>query len=117
MHVTQENIIDNYTDGIYEGVQYFKSQLRRGIFVKLQALQPDKRFVPQKYFYIGSRVQFGRDKECGVITWMGSVPGCDEECVKIITVSCTQGYICTCVHINYPLYRGMHMQQQEVSKR
>lgn len=70
---------------MYKGVQYFKSQAGRGVFVKLQILQPDKRF--REVFKVGSRVRFGRDKEYGVITWVGDVPGCDEEYVKILRVS------------------------------
>ena len=36
--------MDNYTDGVYEGVRYFESRAGRGKFVRLLALQPDRRF-------------------------------------------------------------------------
>ena len=57
-------------------------------------LEPDKRFVdnatPQQVFKVGSRITFGKEKEiqCGVITWIGTLPGCDEKHVKVETVSC-----------------------------
>ena len=55
------------------------------------ALQPDKRFedvtTPQQVFKIGSRVQFGRPKEYGVIKWIGMIPGSDEQHVRVEMVS------------------------------
>lgn len=80
---------------MYEGVRYFKSRAGRGIFVKMLALRPDRRFTdnttsPQQVFEVGSKVQFGRAKECGVIKWIGNVPGSEEEqYVKVEIVSAT----------------------------
>ena len=81
---------------MYEGKQYFKSRAGRGIFVKMLALRPDRRFVddttpPQQVFKVGSKVQFGRAKEYGVIKWIGNVPGTveEEQYVKVETVSGT----------------------------
>jgi len=55
----------------------------------LLTLQPDKRFIditkPQQTFKVGSRVQFGKPEEYGVITWIGIVHG--EECVQVNMVS------------------------------
>ena len=64
------------------------------------ALQPDKRFIdnptpPEQVFKVGSKVQFGRAKEYGVIKWIGNVPGSVEEgqYVKVETVSATCTYL------------------------
>ena len=52
---------------MHEGIQYFKSRAGRGKFVRLLALQPDKRFVdsntPQQANGTGSSIQFGASKE------------------------------------------------------
>ena len=81
---------------MYEGVRYFESRPGRGKFVKLLALQPDKRFTvsttQQQVFKVGTRVEFGKPKEYGVIKWMGTIDDSEEEYVKVETVSC----ICYC---------------------
>ena len=63
----KKNDVYNYTDGMYEGIQYFKSHAGRGKFVRLLALQPDKRFVnntiQQQANRIGSSMQFSAPKE------------------------------------------------------
>ena len=74
-------------------MQYFESHAGKGKFIELQLLKPDKRFVdnitPQLVFDVGSKVQFGKAKECGVIKWIGNVPQSNEErqYVKVETVS------------------------------
>ena len=84
---------------MYQGVRYFESRAGRGKFVRLLALQPDKRFVdnttpqvtvPQQVFQVGTRVRFGRAKELGVITWIGYIPNTPECSVIVKTVSCIQ---------------------------
>ena len=81
-------------------MRYFESRAGRGKFVKLQTLQPDKRFIddlaPQQVFKVGSRVYFGKPKVYGVIKWIGNIDGCDGEHVIVETVSCTYVYT---VHI------------------
>ena len=83
---------------MFESVPYFKSRPGRGKFVKMLMLQPDKRFIDnttsQQDFEVGSKVQFGRAKEHGVVKWIGNVPGSDEEqqYVTVETVSKTQLY-------------------------
>ena len=78
---------------MFESVQYFKSRPGRGKFVKMLTLRPDKRFLDntasQQAFKVGSKVQFGRAKESGVIKWIGNVSGSNEEqqYVKVETVS------------------------------
>lgn len=88
---------------MFKGKRYFKSRAGRGNFVKLQLLKPDERVLestkPQQVFKLGSRIQFGRHNECGVITWLGKVDDSDEYYVKIITVSCICTYIATYVYI------------------
>ena len=80
----QENIVKNYTDGMYKGVRYFKSHAGRGKFVKLLELEPDKRSI----FKVGDKVEVGRtNKEYGVISWLGNVDGSGEDYVKVVTVS------------------------------
>ena len=85
----QEEIVYNYNDGMYEGVQYFQSHAGRGKFVRLLELQPDKRFmdsITPQAFDIGSKVEVGKsNKEYGVISWVGKVDGSDDY-VKIIMV-------------------------------
>jgi len=74
---------------MFEGVEYFESHPRRGKFVKLLTLQPDKRYLDVKSqdFKVGSRVQFGIPKTFGMIKWIGIPDGCDEEYAKVKTVS------------------------------
>jgi len=38
-------VVENYTNGIRKGVQYFKPQPGRGKFMQLAQLKPDQRFV------------------------------------------------------------------------
>ena len=107
--VIQENIVDNYTDGMHEGVQYFESRAGRGKFVRLLGLQRDKRFMDsttpqqvitpqqiitpqevttsQQDFKVGTRVRFGRQKDLGVIKWIGTISGCPGYHVIVKTVS------------------------------
>ena len=65
--IMKENHVHNHTDGMHEGIQYFKSHDGRGKFVRLLALQPDKRFVDstiqQETNGIGSSTQIGAPKE------------------------------------------------------
>lgn len=65
--IIKENHVYNYTDGMHEGIQYFKSHAGRGKFVRLLTLQPDKRFVDntiqQQANKTGSSIEFGGAKE------------------------------------------------------
>ena len=82
---------------MHNGVRYFKSRAGRGKFVRLLALQPDKRFadntaspvtIPQQAFEVGTRVRFGRGKDLGVIKWIGNIPYTPGSHVIVKTVSC-----------------------------
>ena len=87
--------MDNCTDGMFQGIQYFVSQPGKGKFVKVLELQPDERFpmdttmVGSKHsFEVGSMVQFGDPKEYGKVTWIGCPPDEDEEFARVLAVRC-----------------------------
>ena len=60
VYMSQENTVDNCTDGMFEGIKYFISDAGRGKFVKLRELQPDKR-----YLINGPNLQLGSMVQCG----------------------------------------------------
>ena len=82
--IDYRKIILKIADGCFEGLRYFKPRARRGRFVRLLALQPDKRLPQQAN---SNNTQFAIAKEHRVIKQMDSNPDNDKKHVKMETVS------------------------------
>ena len=93
--ISQHNTVDNCTDGMFQGTEYFVSQPGKGKFVKVLELQPDERYpidttavIPKHSFEVGSMVQFGDPKEYGKVIWIGWSPDEAEEFARVLAVRC-----------------------------
>ena len=100
VYMSQENTVDNCTDGTFEGIQYFISDAGRGKFVKLHELQPDKRYLTN-----GPSLEFGSTVQCGdpgKVTQTSNSSEGIEDCARVQVVR----YVCKCLD---GLYVGVYI--------